>query len=147
MADYENDRWNPLTVVMLHVNITICEYGRESSFFAKERKAMNKRKYDGCANLLKVMAHPIRLAILDSLKHGTKCVNDVVELLSTPQPNISQHLSVLRREGIVTYTEDGSKRCYSIVDLDYIKALMDVIEIRWLDSGNCPVDESVSASA
>lgn len=91
---------------------------------------MQIRKFDECADLLKVLAHPTRLAILDSLKNGKKCVTDVAELLSTPQPNVSQHLSLLRREGIVTYSEEGAKRCYSIIDLAFIKVLLKVLESR-----------------
>lgn len=80
-----------------------------------------------CAERLKVLAHPTRLAILDSLKDETKCVNDVCELLSVPQPNLSQHLSILRREGLVGFTEDGKKRCYYLKNQDFMKALVDVL--------------------
>lgn len=88
---------------------------------------IKKNKFHSGAELLKVIAHPTRLAILDSLKNGTKCVNDVCELLSAPQPNISQHLSVLRREGVVSCSEDGTRRCYSIVELDRVRRLLDVL--------------------
>ncbi len=104
---------------------------------------MARKKFDLSADILKVVAHPTRLAILDSLKNGTKCVTDVAELLSTPQVNISQHLSILRREGVVTYVEQGSKRCYSIVDFAFIKALLEVLETRSASSERhlAPLDE------
>lgn len=85
------------------------------------------RNYAKWAERLKVLAHPTRLAILDALKDETKCVNDVCELLSVPQPNLSQHLSILRREGLVGYTEDGKKRCYHLKHRDFMKALVDVL--------------------
>ncbi|MDD3904490.1 MAG: metalloregulator ArsR/SmtB family transcription factor [Sphaerochaeta sp.] len=71
-------------------------------------------KYHTYAEYLKVLAHPIRLAIIDALKEGTCCVSDVTELLQVSQPNISQHLAILRLHGIVEYEEDGKKRCYSL---------------------------------
>lgn len=88
---------------------------------------MAKSTYAEWAELLRVLAHPTRLAILDSLKDGTKCVNDVCEILSVPQPNLSQHLSILRREGVVSFTEDGKKRCYFLTNPALIKALMCVL--------------------
>jgi ArsR family transcriptional regulator len=91
---------------------------------------MSKRtnNYTEWAEQLKILAHPTRLAILDSLKDGTKCVNDVCEILSVPQTNISQHLSILRREGIVSFTEDGKKRCYYLESPEFIKALLKVLK-------------------
>lgn len=84
-------------------------------------------KFRRQAEYLKVLAHPIRLAIIYALKEGTCCVNDVSELLRVSQPNISQHLAILRREGIVAYTEDGKKRCYFLCDSDPIIALLTVL--------------------
>jgi len=83
--------------------------------------------YAEWAELLRVLAHPTRLAILDSLTDGTRCVSDVCEILSVPQPNLSQHLSILRREGVVSFTEDGKKRCYFLTNPELIKALMCVL--------------------
>ena len=71
--------------------------------------------FDEMAELLKVLAHPTRLAILNALKPGPKCVTDVCELCEVSQPNVSQHLSILRREGVVKFYEDGKSRCYFIV--------------------------------
>lgn len=88
---------------------------------------MEKDSYPKWAELLKVLAHPTRLAILDSLKDGTKCVSDVCEILSVPQPNLSQHLSILRREGIVSFTEDGKKRCYYLENPEFIQSLVSVL--------------------
>lgn len=90
---------------------------------------MLKNEYSSCAQLLKVIAHPTRLAILDSLKRETRCVNDVCELLNSPQPNISQHLSVLRREGIVNVSDQGTKRCYSIANPEIVKSLLNVLNV------------------
>jgi len=66
--------------------------------------------------LLKVIAHPIRIEILQQLEEGVKCVSDFEETLQASQPNISQHLGLLRRYGLIDYYNDGRLRCYYLVD-------------------------------
>lgn len=66
--------------------------------------------------LLKVIAHPVRIKILEELLKGVKCVSDFEEFLDISQPNISQHLSLLRNFGIIDYYIDGRLRCYFLVD-------------------------------
>jgi ArsR family transcriptional regulator len=61
---------------------------------------------------LKLIAHPTRIAILEELSKGVKCVSDLQEFLEVSQPNISQHLSALRHAGIIDYFIDGRLRCY-----------------------------------
>jgi len=76
------------------------------------------------AELLRVLAHPTRLAILSKLKDGPKCVSDINELLDVSQPNLSQHLAVLRRERIVNFYEKGKQRCYYITRPSMAQDLM-----------------------
>jgi DNA-binding transcriptional ArsR family regulator len=68
------------------------------------------------ADLLKVIAHPIRIRILEELVKGVKCVSDFEEFLEIRQPNISQHLTLLRHFGVVDYYMDGRLRCYFLVN-------------------------------
>jgi len=78
------------------------------------------------SELLKVMAHPYRLEILQKLEGDVLCVSDMGEVLGTSQSNISQHLSLLRRAGLVDYYVDGKMRCYFLKDpmtVDILKAL------------------------
>jgi DNA-binding transcriptional ArsR family regulator len=78
------------------------------------------------AELLKVMAHHYRLEVLQKLANDVLCVSDMEELLGTGQSNISQHLALLRRAGLVDYYEDGKMRCYFLKDprvLDILAAL------------------------
>ncbi len=63
-------------------------------------------------DLMKLIAHPARIAILDELSKGVKCVSDIEEFLELSQSNISQHLSALRLTGIIDYFVDGRLRCY-----------------------------------
>jgi ArsR family transcriptional regulator len=62
--------------------------------------------------ILKLVTHPARIAILEELSKGVKCVSDLEEFLELSQPNISQHLSTLRHAGIIDYFIDGRLRCY-----------------------------------
>lgn len=64
------------------------------------------------AELLKAFSHPTRLAILQELLTGPKCVTDMEELLPARQANISQHLAVLRHAKLVDFAQDGALRCY-----------------------------------
>jgi DNA-binding transcriptional ArsR family regulator len=66
--------------------------------------------------LLKVIAHPVRIRILEELAKGVKCVSDFEEFLEINQPNVSHHLSLLRRYGVVDYYVDGRLKCYFLVD-------------------------------
>jgi ArsR family transcriptional regulator len=64
------------------------------------------------AELLKAFSHATRLAILQELMAGPKCVTDMEEILPARQANISQHLAVLRHARLVDYAQDGALRCY-----------------------------------
>ncbi|MEW6587343.1 MAG: metalloregulator ArsR/SmtB family transcription factor [Nitrospirota bacterium] len=59
-----------------------------------------------------MIAHPARIAILEELSKGVKCVSDLEGFLELRQSNISQHLSALRHAGIIDYFIDGRLRCY-----------------------------------
>jgi DNA-binding transcriptional ArsR family regulator len=62
--------------------------------------------------IIKTMAHPVRISILEELSKGVKCVSDFQDFLDISQPNISQHLSALRRAGLIDFFIDGRLRCY-----------------------------------
>jgi DNA-binding transcriptional ArsR family regulator len=66
--------------------------------------------------LLRVIAHPLRIKILEDLANGIKCVSDFQDFLGISQPNVSQHLSIMKRHGIIDYFVDGRLRCYFLKD-------------------------------
>ena len=76
--------------------------------------------------VLKLIAHPARIAILKELSCGVKCVSDLQDFLAISQSNISQHLSALRRAGIIDYYNDGRLRCYFLRD-PFIPDLLDIL--------------------
>ncbi|NCO67935.1 MAG: ArsR family transcriptional regulator [Nitrospirae bacterium CG_4_10_14_0_8_um_filter_41_23] len=83
--------------------------------------------------LLKVIAHPVRIKILEELTNGVKCVRDFEEFLEISQPNISQHLSLLRNHRIIDYYIDGRLRCYFLVD-PIIPDLLEILKKDYHES-------------
>lgn len=83
---------------------------------------MNK---DRAVLILKMMASPIRLGILQVLvKNGMGiCVSSIEEVLQVPQSSVSQHLAHLRNSGILTCEKRGKKVCYKIVDETVVAVL------------------------
>ncbi len=94
------------------------------------------------AELLRVMGHPERLRILEELTQGVKCVSDIEEFLEIGQSNVSQHLSLLRRCGVLDYYVDGRLRCYFLKDPiipDIIKVLNKEYTTKLPAPACCPV--------
>jgi ArsR family transcriptional regulator len=72
--------------------------------------------FEAYTRLLKAMAHPTRLRIIDILQSEPICVKNIGELMDVNQANLSQHLSILRHCGIVSTCREGNHICYSIKD-------------------------------
>ena len=68
------------------------------------------------ADVLKAMADPTRLKILHSLNTGERCVSDILGSVGGSQANVSKHLSVLKRAGLVDCRRDGLNVFYRIAD-------------------------------
>jgi ArsR family transcriptional regulator len=67
------------------------------------------------ANILKALAHPARVAIIDYLLTVDECIcSDIVNELPLAQPTISQHLKELKNAGIIKGSIDGKSICYCI---------------------------------
>ena len=78
------------------------------------------------AELLKALAHPLRLCIVRGLIEKNGCnVTHMQDCLSAPQSTISQHLQKLRMAGIVQGTRNGTEIRYSVCD----QQVVDLIRI------------------
>ncbi len=73
-------------------------------------------------DLLKAMAHPKRLEIVHLLRDQTLNVTQMQTMLDLPQANLSQHLSILRQNGVVACKKDGKQIQYHLTHQNYIKA-------------------------
>src|SRR5512136_1678423 len=75
------------------------------------------------ARLLALLAHPIRLQIVELLRHGEACVCDMQAVLNQRQAYVSQHLMALRVAGLVTCRKDGLRVYYRLSDPRILRVL------------------------
>jgi ArsR family transcriptional regulator len=66
------------------------------------------------AEFFKALAHPTRIRILKHLMNIERCVCEFTEDLDVEQSNMSQHLAVLRKQGIVSFRKDGMRVIYKV---------------------------------
>ena len=83
--------------------------GRRSPLKPEVRTRFEKR-----ARILKAMAHPTRLYIVDVLADGERCVHELTEMVGADMSTVSKHLSVLRSVGILSDEKRGSEVYYSL---------------------------------
>ncbi len=74
------------------------------------------------ADICKTLANPLRLRILSELQQGEHTVNSLSNNLKVRQANVSQHLSVLRHQGVVSIRKDGPNVYYKISNPKITKA-------------------------
>jgi ArsR family transcriptional regulator, virulence genes transcriptional regulator len=74
------------------------------------------------ADLLKALAHPRRLEIVNLLKGQELSVSDLQEMLGLPQANLSQHLMLLRKHGVVEHRKEGKQVFYKVAHKNFVKA-------------------------
>jgi DNA-binding transcriptional ArsR family regulator len=79
--------------------------------------------YDRQAEILKALAHPVRLQILDILRDGERCVCHIEAVLKLRQAYISQQLMTLRKVGLVSDRKDGLRVFYRITDRAVFRVL------------------------
>ncbi|MFC1467216.1 ArsR/SmtB family transcription factor [Verrucomicrobiota bacterium] len=81
------------------------------------------------ALILKTLSHPVRLQILRVLMDGPSCVQEANEVFDgLSQPNLSQHLSALKKCGVVDCRVEGKKRCYFICRPTLVQGLVTLLE-------------------
>ena len=69
---------------------------------------MDDKHVHEIAKLLKTMSHPIRLKILCLLQDKEMTVGDIHKEVHTTNANVSQHLSILRNQGIISFRKDAN---------------------------------------
>ncbi|MEB3356255.1 MAG: metalloregulator ArsR/SmtB family transcription factor [Synechococcales bacterium] len=68
------------------------------------------------AEYFSVLSEPMRLRILNLLRDGEKCVQDLVVATQTSQANVSKHLKVMLQAGILSRRTEGTSAYYSVAD-------------------------------
>lgn len=76
---------------------------------------LTPEQLEKAANMLKAIAHPMRIAIINYLEDGKKLtVTQIHELLQIEQSTTSHHLGILKDKGVLTSTRDGKNTYYSL---------------------------------
>jgi ArsR family transcriptional regulator len=66
------------------------------------------------AEVIQAAGHPIRLAIIDFLKDGEQCVCDIAAHVGAQRSNVSRHLAVMLKAGVVACRKDGLRVMYTL---------------------------------
>jgi DNA-binding transcriptional ArsR family regulator len=80
------------------------------------------RIYELQADTLRTLAHPRRLEILHALAVAPSNVGQLAHRLGLSQPNVSQHLALMRASGLVIAERQGREIRYRLADPDVIRA-------------------------
>ena len=89
------------------------------------------------AGICQTLAHPKRLETIDRLRAGEISVTELAEALDISQPNLSQHLTLMRQKGIVTTRREGLNVYYRLASPKIVKAcdLMREVLVEHLEAG------------
>ena len=82
---------------------------------------------DKQVNILKSLAHPIRVKIVRKLIDNSLCVCELNQDISFSQSNLSQHLKILKDADILIQEKDGNKTYFRIKNKEVID-LLDIVE-------------------
>ena len=77
---------------------------------------MEERVLELKAEILKALAQPTRLRILELLRNGEKCICEIVPAINGEQSNISRHISLMQKSHLVTTRKDGVKVMVKVRD-------------------------------
>ncbi len=90
----------------------------------------NDSKYKQMAIVMKAMAHPTRLFILDKLNEREHCVCELQKLIGADMSTVSRHLSVLRNAGIIDNRKENNQVFYSLLCPCVLDMYQCVIEVH-----------------
>ena len=76
--------------------------------------AAAQAEYKTQARIIKALAHPTRLFIVDELSRGERCVCELTDLIGVEMPTVSRHLSQLKSAGILEDEKRGSQVFYRL---------------------------------
>lgn len=77
-------------------------------------KKEDKLKSEARAKVLKALAHPARIFIVDKLSEKSYCVCELTDMLELDISTVSKHLSVLRNAGVIESNKQGTTVYYTL---------------------------------
>ncbi len=93
--------------------------------------AKTKAKYEARARIIKAMAHPARLLIVDELaRRDERCVCELTKMVGTDISTVSRHLAILKHAGIIEDQKRGSQVYYKLrvrCVLDFFRCVESVL--------------------
>lgn len=93
-------------------------------------------KYEAMTVIMKAMAHPTRLFILDKLNEREHCVCELQELIGIDMSTVSKHLSVLRNAGIIDSRKVNNQVFYRLKCPCVLDVYQCVIEVNKIKRGS-----------
>ena len=80
--------------------------------------------------IYKALVDPTRLKILEFIKDGEKCICEIIPHTGKSQPNVSQHLKVMKYAGIINERKDGTRIMIKPSDQDIYKIIDHVKRLK-----------------
>ena len=76
--------------------------------------AKTQARFEARARVLKALAHPTRLFVVEKLSHGARCVCELTEMVGADMSTVSKHLSLLRSVGILADEKRANQVYYRL---------------------------------
>ncbi len=113
----------------------------------RDNRSEQGRVFELAAELFAVLATPMRLRVLSALCEREKSVNELLAEIDTTQPNLSQHLAVLFRTGVLAKRKEGTQVIYRVQSEKAVALCRSVctqIAIELDEPGTVPADQSLT---
>lgn len=85
-----------------------------AKYKSNDMTAVARAEYQAQARIIKALAHPTRLFIVDELSRGERCVCELTDMIGVEMPTVSRHLSQLKEVGILEDEKRGSQVFYRL---------------------------------
>ena len=96
----------------------------------KPKSPLPQEAYNKNAHIYKILANPKRLEVLNILKGGETGVDELLNITKLSKANLSQHLALLRHNGLVQTRRNGLNIFYRIVDPRIVDACKILHQLR-----------------
>ena len=97
----------------------------------KQKPAGDPQAFAQAAECLRILAHPVRLRIVQLLLHGRFTVGELAEDCGVPDNVASEHLRLMLRCGFFTSEREGRKVFYQVAE-PHLQDIMNCVESRFL---------------
>ena len=94
---------------------------------------VKQEMFEARAGIVKAMAHPSRLFIVDELSRGERCVQELTKMIGADMSTVSKHLAVLKGAGLIEDQKRGSKAYYRLrcsCILTFFNCVEDVLKLN-----------------